>query len=390
MSKPSAFDAKWLIIGAAVLIVAWLALVPLVFLLWQSFMTPASPGMPAIVTLANYVNVYTSSERFRLLGNSLAFASGAAVLSLVIGTALAWLNERTNTPFKSLVYALSVVPLVIPGILFVTAWIMLASPKIGVLNLLLQRAFATDRVFFDVYTLPGMMWVDGIQHAPLAFLLVSAAFRSMDPSLEESALMNGASIPQVAWRLTLRLAFPALAASFLILFVRSIESFENPTLLGLPVGIQVFTSSIYEALHAYPSDVGLASTYAITLLVITSGGIFWQSRFARSGSRYATVSGKGYRPRRMDLGNWRYVAGGFFLLYSAVGFWLPVLVLVWSSLQRFYAVPSLAALKTVSLSNYQAVMDYPNIGDAVWNSIFLALATATAVTDLYAVIGWLV
>ncbi len=232
LSKPSGFDAKWPIIGAAVLIVAWLALVPLVFLLWQSFMTPASPGMPAMFTLANYSNVYTGAETFRLLGNSLTFASGAAVLSLVLGTSLAWLNERTNTPFKSLVYALSVVPLVIPGILFVTAWIMLASPKIGVLNLLLQRAFDTDHVFFDVYTLPGMMWVDGIQHAPLAFLLMSAAFRSMDPSLEESALMSGASILQVARRVTLRLALPALAASFLILFVRSIESFENPALLG--------------------------------------------------------------------------------------------------------------------------------------------------------------
>jgi iron(III) transport system permease protein len=390
--KPEArsFDAKWLIIGAAVLIAAWLALVPLVFLVWQSFATPATPEMAALFTFANYANVYTSSETFRLLGNSLSFAGGAAILSLATGTTLAWLNERTNTPFKMLVYALSVVPLVIPGILFVTAWIMLASPKIGVLNLLLQRAFATDHVFFDVYTLPGMMWVDGIQHAPLAFLLMSAAFRSMDPSLEESALMSGASILQVARRVTLRLAFPALAASFLILFVRSIESFENPALLGLPVGIQVFTSSIYEALHAYPSDVGLASTYAMTLLVITSGGIYWQSRFAQSGSRYATVGGKGYRPRRMDLGRWRYAAGGFLLLYAALVIGLPFLVLVWSSLQRFYAVPSLTALKTVSFDNYRAVMDTPGMGDAVWNSMFLAFATATAVMMLSAIIGWLV
>jgi len=131
-------------------------------------------------------------------------------------------------------------------------------------------------------------------------------------------------------------------------------------------------------------------TYAVTLLVITSGGIYWQSRFARHGSRYATLSCKGYRPRRMDLGNWRYAAGGFFLLYAALVIGLPFLVLVWSSLQRFYAVPSLAALKTVSLSNYQAVMDYPGIGDAVWNSIVLALATATAVMMLSAIIGWLV
>ena len=386
----AALDPKWPIIGLSLAIVAWLALVPLVFLLWQSVLTPASADMPARFTWMNYAKVYTSAETFRLLGNSVAFAGGAAALSLAIGTALAWMNERTNTPFKSLIYALSVVPLVIPGILFVAAWIMLASPKIGVLNLLLQRAFGTDHVFFDVYTLPGMMWVDGIQHAPVAFLLMSAALRSMDPSLEESALMSGASMFQVARRITLRLAFPALAASFLILFVRSIESFENPALLGLPVGIQVFTSSIYEALHAYPSDVGLASTYAITLLVITSGGIYWQSRLAAQGSRYATVSGKSFRPRTMDLGRWRYAAGVFFLLYAALVIGLPFLVLVWSSLQRFYSVPSLAALQNVSLYNYAAVLEYPNIGTAVWNSIILSLSTATAVMALTAVIAWLV
>lgn len=390
-STPRArFDAKWLIIGGAVLIVAWLTLLPLIFLVWQSFMTPLAPDMPARFTLANYVNVYTSAETFRLLSNSVIFAGGAATLSLLLGTALAWMNERTNVPFKPLIYALSVMPLVIPGILFVAAWIMLASPKIGILNLLFQHALGTDAVFFDVYTLPGMIWVDGIQHAPIAFLLMSAALKSMDPSLEESARMSGASIGQVVWRVTLRLAFPAVAASFLILFVRSIESFENPALLGLPVGIQVFTSSIYEALHAYPSDVGLASSYAITLLVITSGGIYWQSRMTRNGSRYATVSGKGFRPRPMDLGRWRYAAGAFFLLYAMLVIGLPFLVLVWSSLQRFYTVPSAEALRHLSLTNYLAIFHYPNIGMAVWNSIVLALATATGVMLLTAIVGWLV
>src|SRR5215470_15636386 len=196
-------NAGSLIVGLAVLLVVWLAVVPLVFLVWQSFTTVSTPDVPTTATLTNYAKVYGSAQSLRLFLNSLAFASGASVLSLTIGTALAWMNERTNTPFKSLIYALSVVPLVIPGILFVTAWIMLASPKIGIINLVLQQVFATDYVFFDVYTLPGMMWVDGIQHAPIAFLLMSAAFRSMDSSLEESALMSGASVLEVARRVTL-------------------------------------------------------------------------------------------------------------------------------------------------------------------------------------------
>ncbi len=383
-------DPKYLIIGAAVVIVAWLALVPLVFLLWQSFTTPLAANATAEITLMNYARVYSSAQSFRLFGNSLAFASGASLLSLFIGTALAWMNERTDTPFKSLIYALSVVPLIIPGILFVTAWIMLASPKIGIINLVLQQAFGTDAVFFDVYTLPGMIWVDGIQHAPIAFLLMSAAFRSMDPSLEESALMSGASVGQVVRRVTLKLVWPAVAASFLILFVRSIESFENPALLGLPAGIEVFTSSIYQAIQAYPSDVGLASTYAVTLLAITAIGIYGQSRFSNAGTRYATVTGKGYRPRLMRLKRWRYAASAFFVLYALLVIGLPFLVLVWSSLQRFYSVPSLNALQNLSFDNYRAVLDYPNVGMAIVNSIVLALLTATLVMALSGVVAWIV
>jgi len=383
-------DPKHLIIGAAVVVVAWLALVPLVFLLWQSFTTPLAANAPAEITLMNYARVYGSAQSFRLFGNSLAFAGGASLISLFIGTALAWMNERTDTPFKSLIYALSIVPLIIPGILFVTAWIMLASPKIGIINLVLQQAFGTDAVFFDVYTLPGMMWVDGIQHAPIAFLLMSAAFRSMDPSLEESALMSGASVAQVVRRITLKLVWPAVAASFLILFVRSIESFENPALLGLPAGIEVFTSSIYQAIQVYPSDVGLASTYAVTLLAITSFGILWQSRFTRQSARYATVTGRGFRPRVMALGAWRYLAGGVFVAYALVVIGLPFLVLLWSSLQRFYAVPSFAALRNVSFDNYAAVLAYPNIATAILNSIVLALLTATLVMLLSAIVAWIV
>lgn len=273
-------DLKWLVIGACVLVVAYLALMPLCFLLWQSFFTPRTATQAAVFTFSNYTNAYTSVETLKLLFSSIGFASGTAVFAFVVGTALAWMNERTNTPFKSLFFALSIIPLIIPGILFTVAWILLASPKIGILNLLLQSWFSTDYVFFNIYSMAGMIWVDGLHYSSMAFLVMSAAFRSMDPSLEESAMMSGASVPQIAWHITLKLTWPAIAATLLILFVRAIESFEVPALLGLPVGIQVFTSSIYQAIHAYPSKVGLASSYAVTLLFITAIGIYFQSRLS--------------------------------------------------------------------------------------------------------------
>ncbi len=384
------FDSKWLMLGVPVTLVAWLALVPLGFLLWQSFLTPETATAPAQFTLENFRTAYLSSDNARLFLNSLQFATGAAVLALVVGTGLAWMNERTNTPFKTLFFALAIVPLVIPGILFTVSWIMLASPKIGIINLALQAMFNTDTVFVNIYTMTGMIWVDGLHYSPMAFLLMTAAFRSMDPALEEQAAMSGASVLQTARRISLRLALPAALGSLLILFVRSIESFEVPALLGLPVGIHVYTASIYQAIHEYPSQVGLAAAYAVTLLLLTSLGIYAQSRLAREGARFSTVTGKGFRPRTIDLGRWRYLTAAIFILYLLVIVLMPFLVLVWSSLQKFYSVPSWAALSRVSLDSYRAILDYPQFASTVWNSLVLAVGSATVVMLLSAVVAWIV
>src|SRR5262249_23945555 len=159
------------------------------------------------------------------------FAVGTSCFSFVVGAALAWMNESTNTPFKGLFYGLSIIPLIIPSILFTVAWILLASPKIGILNLVLKDFLGLDHHVFDIYTVWGMIWVDGLHYSLMAFLLMSAAFHAMDPALEESAMMSGASVLQVAWRVTLKLSWPAIFATILILFVRAIESFEVPALL---------------------------------------------------------------------------------------------------------------------------------------------------------------
>ncbi len=384
------FDFKWVVIGVVIFIVAWLALMPLGFLVWQSFATPATVANPAVATLNNYIDAYTASDIGTLFWNSMVFATGTSCLALTIGTLFAWLNERTNTPFKMLFYAASIVPLVIPSILFTVSWIMLASPQIGIFNLVLKNLFGLSGPVFDIYSMGGMIWVEGLHYSPIAFLLMSAAFRSMDPSLEESAMMSGASVPQIVFRITLRLAWPAVVASFLILFIRSIESFEVPALLGMPVGIQVFTSSIYEAIREYPSNVGLASAYAITLLAIASLGIYFQSRLSSQGSKFSTVTGKGFRPRAMDLGKWRIPAALVIGLYMVLVIVLPFLVLLWSSLNKYYSVPSLEALSRLSFDAYETVINYPTVGRAVWNSALLSVGAATTIMLLTAVICWIV
>jgi iron(III) transport system permease protein len=390
LSALSAFDWKWIVIGVSVAFTVYIAVIPLGFLLWQSFRTPQTATTDAVFTLGNYLEAYGSSDTWRLFWTSIQFAFGASLFAFLVGTALAWMNERTNTPFKSLFFALSIIPLVIPGILFTVAWILLASPKIGIVNLVLQGWFGFDEPPFDIYSLGGMIWVDGLHYSPMAFLLMTAAFRAMDPSLEESATMSGANIFQVAWRVTLKLTWPAIFATILILFVRSIESFEVPALLGLPVGIQVFTSAIYQAVHRYPSQVGLASAYSVTLLVITTAGVYFVSRLSSRGSKYATMTGKGFRPRPIDLGRWRWFTAAIFVVYFLFIVVLPFSVLLWSSFQRFYSVPSMQALQNLTLDPYRFIFTYPNLTRTIWNSFVLSFGSATIVMLVTSVICWIV
>jgi iron(III) transport system permease protein len=386
----NAFDWSWVVIGTCVAFTVYIAVIPLAFLLWQSFRTPQTATSPAVWTLGNYIAAYGTSETFRLFWTSIRFASGASMFAFFVGTALAWMNERTNTPFKTVFFALSLIPLVIPSILFTVAWILLASPQIGIVNQLLQGWFGLEQPPFDIYSMPGMIWVDGLHYSPMAFLLMSAAFRAMDPSLEESATMSGAGVWQVLWRVTLKLTWPAIFATILILFVRSIESFEVPALLGLPVGIEVFTSSIYTAVHRYPSQVGLASAYGVALLAITTVGVYAVSRLSSQGSKYATMTGKGFRPRQIDLGAWRWVTASVFIVYFSLIVVLPFLVLLWSSFQHFYTVPSREALRNLTLDPYRFVFSYPDLASTVWNSVLLSFGAATVVMLVTSVICWIV
>src|SRR5262249_24521593 len=123
---------------------------------------------------------------------------------------------------------------------------------------------------------------------------------------------------------------------------------------------------------------------------ITSAGVYAQSRLSAHGARYATVTGKGFRPRTLDIGRWRYIAAALFILYFLFVVALPFLVLLWSSLQPYYSAPSLAALSNVTLASYRSVRDYPAFGTAVWNTLVLSVASATGIMLMTSVLAWMV
>lgn len=373
---------KLLILGIVTLIVSYLVIVPLYYLVWGTFFDETG------FSTGGFARAYGNDQVFSLVGNSLWFAGGAAILSLSIGTGLAYLNVRTDVPFKALFFAAAIIPLVIPGILYTISWILLGSPDIGLINVLLRPIFGGPVI--DVFTIWGMIWVEGLQLSPIVFLLMVASFRSMDPSLEESALMSGASRWTVFRKITVPLARPAIVSAVLIMVISSLESFEVPALLGLQNGIYVFTSRIYFVLREYPPDLQAAGSLAVGLLVLAMLGIAMASLVTRAGKNFQTVTGKGFRPRPIELGKWRPLVGMLIVLYFTITVVAPLVVLLYTSFLRFYAAPSREVFATMSLDNYRQLTQLSQASTALKNSLVLGLSTATIVMCLMAVAAWIV
>jgi iron(III) transport system permease protein len=363
-------------------VVACTALVPLGYLLYTTFVDDGA------ATLDAFRRAYDDYGLGEMIGNSLVFTAGTTALAVLTGTVLAYLVVRTDLPWRPLLTVAALGPFAVPGVLYAVAWIFLASPQSGALNRLLEPAFGAG--VLNVFSMPGMVLVEGLHLTPIAFLVMAAAFRSLDPAFEDAALASGATLGATLRRVTLRLVAPGLAAAALLVGVRALEAFEVPALLGIPGGVWVFTSRIYRSIGEFPYDLGEAGAYALSLLVLTSIGVVALGRLTRRGRSYQTVTGRGHRPRPVRLGRWRTPAIAFAFLYTLVAVALPVLILVYASVQPFYSPPSLSRLGDPTLANFSSVLTDPGVLRALGNSAVLALAAATAVVLFGAVAAWVV
>ncbi len=370
-----------------VLLVGYLALTPFLVLLYGSF-SDAPPGTLGNLTFGNYARAYLDPEFYPLLWNTLKFALGSSIVCFLLGTFFAWVCERTNTPLRGLIATLVVVRFIIPGILDTVAWILLLSPQIGLINLAAREWIGLPNFSLNLYSLWGMIWAESMNLYPLVFLLMSAAFRSLDAAMEEASLTCGAGNLTTLRRITLRLVAPAILSVILITFIRAVESFEVPALVGVRAGIFVFTTKIYSALQRLRPLYGVAGAYSMILLFMSMIGLFFYYRLTKRAEKFATISGKGYLPGRIDLRGWKYVTGFSCWFLIGVTIILPLSNLVWSSLTPYMAVPSLEMVPKLSLKSYQELFQLPFAQKALINSFLLSFASATAVMLLTSWIAW--
>ncbi len=389
-------SARSLIFALTIAVVSYLVLVPLFMLLYASVKSTEDklPFETTAMTLGNYAAVLTSPATLPIFLDTLIFTAGSLAIGLPLAILLAWLVERTAMPARSWIGSLILVPMTVPSLLSAIAWIQLLDPRNGWINILLRAVlhFSEDSGPLDVYTLSGMCFVQGLRLVPSAYLMIAASFRAMDPSLEEQSAMAGRNAAQTTLRITLPILRPALLAALIYFVIVVIESFDIPGLLGFTARIRVLSTAIYWATHSEVGlpDYGLASALGAIILGVALLLMWGYHRLTAHQERFATITGKGYRPRQIDLGRWKMAATAFCAAYIFIAVLLPFLMLLWTSVQPFYAPPSADSLARVTFDGYVKIWSDGSVARALRNTMILALAASVATLVLAILVSWFV
>jgi len=380
---------------SAVLILVGFIVASLVFLFLFS-LREGTPWDPGPYTLQHYVAVYSTPATYAVFFNTAVVAAASTAISLGIAMVFAFLTERTDMPFRNLAWGLMLVPIAVPGLLFAISWTFLLSPKIGLFNLWLRELFSVFGVEWsegplNLYSLWGMVFLEGLRGVTTIFLMVVGAFRAMDASLEEASSVAGASSWITFSRVTVPLLMPAILAAASYNFMTNLESLEIPIVIGVPAAIHVFPTYIYFTTQRFsPPEYGLAAALSVLLVLASILLVVWYRRTIAQASSFATITGKGYRPRVLTLGKWRYPALVLYFLFFLFTIAAPLFALLWRSLFRYHTELSKEALLRATWDNYRAVLNTAGLVSTVLNTFWVTVGAATLTMFLSLMAGWVI
>jgi len=344
------------------------------------------------VTLANFRHVFLDPFVYRALLNTLAFSAITVTTALCFGIPIAWMAERTDLPGRGWLYPLMTIGILVPGFFNAMGWLLLLHPRMGMINVWAMQLFHAGSAPFNVISLPGMGFVQGLGLATLIFIMCGASFRTMDAALEESAQIHGLSLLRRTFSVTLPLLWPSIFAAIIYVFMLGLAVFDVPAVIGLSSRIYTYSTFVYSitspnagGLPNY-GEAGASSAVMVLIALILSVCYF---RVIRQSHRYAVVTGKGYRPKPTRLGRWSILGWAFIGGYLFLSIGLPGCVLLWASLLPFFVPFSLSALSHATLANYETI-PWDGFLRAGRNSLAIMLVAPTITVIVSLAISWVV
>jgi len=360
-------------------------------IVWVSVQTGTLGTAHSTYTLENYRDVLGDSEIYGVVWNTLWFACSTVFFALIVGLPIAWLTERTTIPGKPTIYVIMTLGLLIPGIFVAMGWTFIAHPRIGFINRWLVDLLALDDGPVNIATPVGMGFVQGLNLAPLAFILTTQMFRAMNPMLEEAARTAGMSAAATLRRVTIPLAMPAILAAVIYIFIVGIATFDVPAVIGL--GNRVYLFSTYLFTLTFPEDLepryGITGAVGVLMIILALALTALYGRVLQRGNRYQVITGKGYRPKMLDLGRWNWAAWAMIGLYAVISKLVPIGLVGFIAFAPYVAPPSLEMWEQLSLNNFYNV-NWELVWRGMKHTLILMFVVPVLVLVCAFAISWLV
>ena len=379
-----------IMVGAAVL-ASLTVFSLLVVIFWLSFVD-GSPGDDDLTyTLSFYSEIFLDPFTYRVLFNTVLFSTITLAVALTLALPMAWIVERTDFPGKPIVFTLLTIALLIPSFSVALGWLFLLHPKIGIVNHLAMAAFGLSEAPFNISTILGMGMVEGLSLTPVTFIMTAIVFRTMDPAMEEAAGMGGASLFQTLRRITLPLAWPGILAASIYVYTIGFAAFDVPAILGLSNRIFTFSTYVYSEISPADGLPEYGGVAGLSMMMVVFAGFltWWYTRVQRESSRYAVITGKGYRPTLVRLGRYKAPAIAFFVLFFIVSQLLPVLTLLWAAGLPFIQPVSAEAIAQLSFDHFRN-LPRELISNALGNTAALMVLVPTVTVVFSVAISWVV
>ena len=374
------FGTPQILLALSIAILVIVVAVPVLLIFFNAFWVRGE------FNVVDVVKVLSQQETYQALLNSLFLAGGVTITGTIVGTFFAWLVTRTDLPFKAGMKVLFLVPFMLPSFIGALAWKMLLSPRSGYINRFFMEVLGFEEAIFDIYSYAGIILVETMYLFPFVFIQVSGALERMDPTLEESARISGASLFTITRRITIPLVMPSILSGALLICLYSMAHFGTVAVLGIEVGIYNIPTLIYEKIHQSAGSFASIRTGTVlaSVLVVTAAFILWLQNKVLSRGRYQIIAGKSFRPTELKLRGLRTPMLVFCLAYIGFTIVLPTVTIFMVGGLRTYGLPF--TLENMTFENYRFILfEWKLTRDAIWNSISLGL-TAAVITMFAGVI----
>lgn len=339
---------------------------------------------PDGLTLDPLAGAFGKLRHLEALWRSVFIGGSVAIITTLVGVPMAWLVSRTNMPGRNFVTLIVIATFVMPPYLGAVAWMLLGGPNAGWINRAWEFAGGPGKLL-NIYSMEGMIFLISLYSIPINFIFARSALDIVSSELEDAASILGASRFVTTLKITLPMIWPAILGGAIIVFLESITLFGTPALLGIPAGITVATTQLWQFFE-FPPRLDVAAAYSMALIAITVL-LLWMQRWFLRRKSFTAMTGKGGERRPVDLGRSRWPSFALCMIVAAMAVFLPLVVLLQAAFAKAWSRGFSLSNLTLANFDYLLFKNSSAIG-SIWNTIWFSAVAASAAVLITLIVAY--